>query len=79
MLRAAGREPARWHRVIPSPRAATHAYLPITTSSLHLVANLYRRSSYANVPAIRSASVPPSPLLLARDAIHPLLSRRSKP
>ena len=46
MLRAAGREPARRHRVIPSPRAATHAYLPITTSSLHLVPSVIFQYAY---------------------------------
>ena len=45
MLRAAGREPARRHRVIPSPRSTTHAQLRITTTScLHLGGKVSHRS-----------------------------------
>ena len=45
MLGVTGRESARRHRVIPSPRSTTHAYLRITTSScLHLGRKVPRRS-----------------------------------
>ena len=45
MLGATGRESTRRHRVIPSPRPTTHAYLRITTSScLHLGGKVSHRS-----------------------------------
>lgn len=81
MLRVTGREPARRHRVIPSPRPTTHAYLPRTTSSLHLVANLYRRSaSSTNVWAnkvLRTSSMTHHRLRVSAEAtcsrsLHPM-------
>ena len=57
MLRAAGREPTRWHRVIPSPRAATHAYLPITTSTTDAERGSCQPSYRAAIQSQRGSAV----------------------